>query len=1363
MGCLLDESFEYDDEPLAIEPLVLSTNVAMTTRTKQIGPPAPDTPFTAALRFSHDPTLAPPLPPMSQRTPPPPLATTPDVLVDLAFTAYRKIPSTKPRSPSPLKHVTFDVDDGDVAVHDEADRSDFQSPFAMEVPGTAKRLTRRRSVEGEDEAYPDTSPSSAGSRRASGSGRKWSVMSKVLEEKRRASPARDGLGSVPEDAEQSFAFSNLSTEYSQILEERGSFILEGADFTLSSFSLPKVIEEGDETEEGEDDMRHLLRGLGDSLIGGRPPPRLGVLPTLSLPPSSSSLQLPPTEDHERSLLASSTASYREYRDSPSKERAVQFRPREDEQRTPVRVRMDFLNDGSGTSGSGTSGSGTSGSGGGSATETESSGDVRHLLRNWRGDEAATTEINEQDPPTGVLRHEPTLTFEMGLQSPIRPTQPPSRARAAPAPTPVSTAASSSSSSSSAAAPAVLSTALLFGELKNSVRSVATGSPRRPLVPASQSSVDLISLDRELPPKPALSRSESGTERLRAKIEALKNVKRGNPVPSALPASAPRARTRTTPSPSVATPAPRSLLRPRPSLASPSPFIPHPPPPTRPTHHRLASIPDLESDSDTSVKSSKENAPPAPSTLSVSPRKETTRERLERAKEERARRISVTVQAALDVLDLVELLNGQQSSSSVDLVLLFLIVLDRQLRPFRLELQAPTQFHHQSSKSVPRPARFPPPHHGCDDDDLGAVGQSRPTRVPPSRAQSTHFHRPALRLACESARQAPHGHAGNDDGRRTEGEDARADAPGFSVNIPIRSRSSLTSSSAVGSAGPAFKSVARKSATPTTAATRRPSSLNRTASTSSSLKSGHDMVRDPEDFVPTSSRLKIYHVRIETLEIEACEEWIPPPYYDVSVEAGITNILLKPDVSLPPLPVGPTLTPLCLPLTDDQSPGRLLRKGERSITDNGTVVKVRWRREEGAPVELLDLASRATETLPPAAKMVGKERKKAQILIPNLGAHRSIYHLATRVPYTPGDTYEHSDEETSLTTNSITRRQDAVAHYGLRREVARHLRSLLKLDLLTTTQWIEVMNGLDQAIEKYRNNANPEGWDGASVGTASDGCFKSLARDEPVIATRWDTDPAAAGWQTETFTSYVTATDQIPTAITEYTTFGESPNVDGGTTTITEWASTLTVEGPSYLTITFYPTSTTYHTSTVKMPTTTKTKTKTHAAASTATVCLPGDASKKEHTGLTPTHDQSITLYVIAIYLVGIGIGWNLVGIRDLIFPFKMLTVAIHEVGHILVYICFGAHVSEVCLDPNQGGKVVMKEIEPGIRYAIPAAGLPAGYLFNIIVGGLLTYCGFDTLASKIASFVGLWFVDHAWGLRFYILFVGVMNSFYVYV
>ena len=95
----------------------------------------------------------------------------------------------------------------------------------------------------------------------------------------------------------------------------------------------------------------------------------------------------------------------------------------------------------------------------------------------------------------------------------------------------------------------------------------------------------------------------------------------------------------------------------------------------------------------------------------------------------------------------------------------------------------------------------------------------------------------------------------------------------------------------------------------------------------------------------------------------------------------------------------------------------------------------------------------------------------------------------------------------------------------------------------------------------------------------------------------------------------------------------------------------------------------------------------------------------------------------------------------------------------------------------------------GPALPLPLAALPLAYLMNIFIGGLLTFCGFNTLASKIASFilafcwigvfmrsgglgkgmtvlaaglmVGLWFADGAWPLRFYVLFCGVMSSFYV--
>lgn len=111
------------------------------------------------------------------------------------------------------------------------------------------------------------------------------------------------------------------------------------------------------------------------------------------------------------------------------------------------------------------------------------------------------------------------------------------------------------------------------------------------------------------------------------------------------------------------------------------------------------------------------------------------------------------------------------------------------------------------------------------------------------------------------------------------------------------------------------------------------------------------------------------------------------------------------------------------------------------------------------------------------------------------------------------------------------------------------------------------------------------------------------------------------------TYFLYSTDQVPTAITVWETFGESPVVDGGTTIITEYQgdSTLTVAGPQYITLTFYPTTTTYHTVRETIPTSTRTKTSSYAPPATQTMCRPGDLSEKERTGLKPTHDQSITL------------------------------------------------------------------------------------------------------------------------------------------
>lgn len=265
---------------------------------------------------------------------------------------------------------------------------------------------------------------------------------------------------------------------------------------------------------------------------------------------------------------------------------------------------------------------------------------------------------------------------------------------------------------------------------------------------------------------------------------------------------------------------------------------------------------------------------------------------------------------------------------------------------------------------------------------------------------------------------------------------------------------------------------------------------------------------------------------------------------------------------------------------------------------------------------------------------------------------------------------------------------------------------------------------------------------------------------------------------------------MPDCITLTETYGVTKT--SGTTTQTIYYGTETIT-PSYVTVTVYPTTTEQATKTTTVHTATKTKTPATANSTKTGVhrtCEPGDADEKEFTGLKPTHDQSITLYVIAIYLVGIALGWNLIGLRVVLYPFKKMTVAIHETGHLVGCIALSTGVGEYSFSPIAGGIVYTKVGDDQTHEFMPPAALPLGFVMSILIGGVLTFCGFDTLASKIASFIvglvwlaliissgfsldgflclcatglmiGLWWVDHAWGLRFYILFLGVMNSFYV--
>jgi hypothetical protein len=131
----------------------------------------------------------------------------------------------------------------------------------------------------------------------------------------------------------------------------------------------------------------------------------------------------------------------------------------------------------------------------------------------------------------------------------------------------------------------------------------------------------------------------------------------------------------------------------------------------------------------------------------------------------------------------------------------------------------------------------------------------------------------------------------------------------------------------------------------------------------------------------------------------------------------------------------------------------------------------------------------------------------------------------------------------------------------------------------------------------------------------------------------------------------------------------------------------------------------------------------------------------------------------------------------------MLVIAFHEFGHAFTALLTGGRVKSITLDPNEGGVTHFRGGKQGLV-------LPAGYLGSSIIGALLIFCGFNIVASKVASIVlgvcflltlwwgkrdwltiatvllavGLliacWFISHAQALRFVVLFIGVMSSLY---
>ncbi|KAG8732731.1 pre-mRNA-splicing factor cwc22, partial [Ceratobasidium sp. 423] len=169
--------------------------------------------------------------------------------------------------------------------------------------------------------------------------------------------------------------------------------------------------------------------------------------------------------------------------------------------------------------------------------------------------------------------------------------------------------------------------------------------------------------------------------------------------------------------------------------------------------------------------------------------------------------------------------------------------------------------------------------------------------------------------------------------------------------------------------------------------------------------------------------------------------------------------------------------------------------------------------------------------------------------------------------------------------------------------------------------------------------------------------------------------------------------------------------------------------------------------------------------------------------LTPNDTQRTTLIIAGVYVIAIGLLWHIPFLSWIIYPFKLLTVGFHEMSHAFAGVLTCAKIHSIELDPDEGGATRMSG-------GISMITLPAGYIGSCFIGACLIACGFDTNASKIACIVlavfflitlwwarknwltwvliagmtGLivlfWFVAGGVALRYFVLFVGVMNCMY---
>jgi hypothetical protein len=76
--------------------------------------------------------------------------------------------------------------------------------------------------------------------------------------------------------------------------------------------------------------------------------------------------------------------------------------------------------------------------------------------------------------------------------------------------------------------------------------------------------------------------------------------------------------------------------------------------------------------------------------------------------------------------------------------------------------------------------------------------------------------------------------------------------------------------------------------------------------------------------------------------------------------------------------------------------------------------------------------------------------------------------------------------------------------------------------------------------------------------------------------------------------------------------------------------------------------------------------------------------------VAPNTTQTTTLFILLGMSIGIGIFWHVPYLKEILLPFKIFTVVLHEFGHASVGVCTGAKIEGISVEPNQGGVTLMR-------------------------------------------------------------------------